>query len=81
VLYQTTNLKAGDVFEIYYIDAYWAKIRIKKDSPEADIIPSKIAQRCINSRLTEFDLYYFIRYNKLNMSPQIKDAYIKVWKR
>ncbi len=80
VLYQTTNLNTGDVFEIYYIDAFWAKIRIKKDSQEADIIPSKIAQRCISPSVAEFDLYYFIRYDKVNISPPIKDNYIKVWK-
>lgn len=80
VFYQTTNLNSGDVFEIYYIDAFWAKVKIKKDSPEADIIPSKIAQRCISPSVTEFDLYYFIRYDKLNTKPPIKDVYIKVWK-
>lgn len=80
VLYQTTNLNTGDVFEIYYLDAFWAKVKIKKDSPEADIIPSKIAQRCISPSVTEFDLYYFIRYDKVNTSPPMKDTYIKVWK-
>lgn len=79
VLYQTTNFNTGDVFEIYYIDAYWAKIKVKKDSPEADIIPSKIAQRCISPSVSEFDLYYFIRYDKVNLSPPIKDTYIKIW--
>lgn len=79
-LYHTTNLNTGDVFEIYYMDAYWAKMKIKKDGQEADMIPSKIAQRSISPSLTEFDLYYFIRYDKVNGSPPIKDTYIKVWK-
>src|SRR5690606_19466277 len=60
VLYQTTDLNTGDVFEIYYIDAYWAKVKVKKDSPEAEIVPSKIAQRCISPSVNEFDLYCFV---------------------
>ena len=80
VLYQTTNRNSGDVFEIYYIDAFWAKVKIKNGSQEADIIPSKIAQRCINPSATEFNLYYFVRYDKVNVNPKIKDPYIKVWK-
>lgn len=78
VLYETTNLNTGDVFEIYYIDAYWAKIKIKRNSPEVDIIPSKIAQRCISPSVSEFDLYCFIGYEKINMSPKIKDKYIRI---
>lgn len=79
-LYQTTNLNTGDVFEIYYLDAYWTKVKVKKDSPEADMIPSKIAQRCISPSVSEFDLYSFIKADKVNKNPQIKDKYIKEWK-
>jgi len=81
LLYQTTDLNTGDVFEIYYIDAYWAKVKVKKDSPEADIIPSKIAQRCISPSVNEFDLYCFVSYDKVEMKPKIKDPHIKIWKR
>jgi hypothetical protein len=79
-LYQTTNLNNADVYEIYYIDAFWARVKIKKDSPEADIIPSNIAQRCISPSVIEFDLYYFVGYEKVNTSPLIRDSCIKVWK-
>jgi hypothetical protein len=81
VLYQTTDLNTGDVFEIYYIDAYWAKVKVKKDSPEAEIVPSKIAQRCISPSVNEFDLYCFVSSDKVESNPKIKDPHIKVWKK
>jgi hypothetical protein len=81
ILYQTTNLNTGDVFEIYYLDAYWAKLKIKKGTIQETMIPSRIAERCISPSVTEFDLYYFIKYDKLNTSPPIKDMYMKVWKK
>lgn len=79
-LYQTTNLNTGNVFEIYYLDAHWAKVKVKRDSPEADMIPSKIAQRSISPNVNEFDLYCFIKADKVDENPQIKDTCIKVWK-
>lgn len=79
--YQTTNLNTGDIFEIYYLDAYWGRIKVKTGSLEADMIPSKIAQRSISPNLTAFDLYYFIRSNKIDMKPKIKDSNITIWKK
>jgi hypothetical protein len=79
VLYQTSNLNTGDVFEIYYLDAYWAKVKVKKDSPEVDMIPSKIAQCCINKKVKEFDLYCFIKSDSIQRDPLIKDSRVKIW--
>jgi len=81
VLYKSTNLNTGDVFEIYYLDACWAKVKIKKESVESSIIPSRIAQRCISPNVTEFDLYCFIRSNEVQMNPQIQDPYITIWRK
>lgn len=81
VLYATTNLNTGDVFEIYFLDAYWAKAKVKAGSLEADLIPSKIAQRSISPSAKEFDLYCFVRCDSIRMNPKIKDPHIKVWKK
>lgn len=81
VLYETTNLNTGDVFEIYYLDAYWANVKVKAGSLDADLIPSKIAQRSISPSVKEFDLYCFIRYDRVQVSPKIKDPHIKIWKK
>jgi hypothetical protein len=79
-LYQTTNLNTGDVFEIYYLDAYWAKVKIKKDGQEVDMIPSIIAQRSISPSIDEFDLLCFIKADKVDINPKIKDPHIRIWK-
>jgi hypothetical protein len=79
-LYETTNRNTGDVFEIYYLDAYWARVTIETGSPEASIIPSRIAQTCISQNIKVFDLYCFIRCNNVQLSPQIKDPHIAIWK-
>jgi hypothetical protein len=81
VFYKTTNLNTGDVFEIYFIDAYWTKIKIRKGSLEADMIPGKIAQRCISPEAKEFSLYCFIKCNGVQKRPLIKDPHIIIWKR
>ena len=81
VLYQTTKLNTGDVFEIYYLDAYWIKTKINKESVEASMIPSRIVQTAISSDIKEFDLYYFIRFEDLQLNPKIKDPNIKEWKK
>jgi hypothetical protein len=80
-LYRTTDMNTGDVFEIYYIDAYWAKVQINKESIEASMIPSRIAQTAISSDGKAFDLYYFVTYDDLQTSPNFKDANIKIWKK
>lgn len=80
-LYKTTDFNSGDVFEIYYIDAYWAKIKIKKGTIEETMIPSRIAETSISPDVSEYDLYYFIRYNKMKISPQIRDSHIKGWRK
>ena len=81
VLYETTDLNTGDVFEIYYLDAHWAKVKIKKGTVEETMIPSRIAETSINPDVKEFDLYYFISNDKLDINPKIKDPHIKVWKK
>jgi hypothetical protein len=81
VLYKTTNFNTGDVFEIYYLDAHWAKVKIKKGTTAETMIPSRIAETSINPDIKEFDLYYFINDDKVDMAPKIKDSYIKVWKK
>ena len=81
VLYQTTNLNTGEVFEIYYLDAYWAKVKIKKGTIQETMIPSRIAETAISPSVKEFDLYYFVGYDKLDAAPKIKDPNIKVWKK
>ena len=80
-LYKTTDMNTGDVFEIYYIDAYWAKVKINKESVEASMVPSRIAETAISPDVKEFDLYYFVRYDNLQINPKIKDPNIKVWKK
>lgn len=80
-LYQTTNLNTGDVFEIYYLDAYWAKVKVKTGSLEADLVPSKIAQRSINPNIKMFNLYCFVKYDSVQMAPKIQDPCIKIWKK
>lgn len=80
VLYETTNKNSGDVFEIYYMDAYWAKIKVKKGSVKADLIPGRIAQMCISPNVSEFDLYCFIRCDNLRLAPPIKAQNIRIWK-
>lgn len=77
-LYYTTNINTGDVFEVYYLDAYWAKIKILKNSPQADIVPGKIAQRCISLDAATFDLYYFIKADKVEQCPAIKDRHLNM---
>ena len=81
VFYKTTNLNTGDIFEIYFIDAYRTKIKIRKGSLEADMIPGKIAQRCISPEAKEFSLYCFIKCNSVQEHPLIKDPHIMIWKR
>lgn len=80
-LYKTTNLNTGDVFTIYYLDAYWAKVKIKKGTIQETMIPSRIAETAISPDIKEFDLYYFMRCDSVQVNPQIKDPYIKVWKK
>lgn len=80
-LYKTTNLNTGDVFTIYYLDAYWAKVKIKKGTIQETMIPSRIAETAISPDIKEFDLYYFVRCDSVQANPQIKDPYIKVCKK
>jgi len=81
VLYQTTNLNTGDVFEVYYLDAHWAKVKIKRGTVEETMIPSRIAETSISPDVKEFDLYYFISNDKVDMNPKLKDPHIKIWKK
>lgn len=81
ILYQTTNLNTGEVFEIYYLDAYWAKIKIKKGTIQETMIPSRIAETAIEAGIKEYDLYYFVSYDMINTAPKINDSNIRVWKR
>jgi len=81
IFYQTTNINTGDVFKICYLDAYWAKVKVKKESVESSMIPSRIAQVCISPDVTEFDLYCFIRGNEVQMNPPIDDPDIGIWEK
>lgn len=80
VLYKTTNVNSQDVFEIYYLDAYWARIKVKTGSVEADWIPSRIAEIALSSGIKELNLYCFIRCDSLQMNLKIKDPHVHVWK-
>lgn len=80
-LYQTTNENTGEVFEIYYLDAYWGKIKIKKGTMQETMVPSRIAEVCISPSVKGFDLYYFIRCSSYKVHPKIKDPHIRVWKK
>jgi hypothetical protein len=76
-LYET-NLNTGEVFEIYYLDACWARIKIKKGTIAETMIPSRIAEISIDPSLKEFDLYYFLRIYNHNVGSSIKQDGIAV---
>ena len=76
-LYQTTNSNSSEVYEIYCIDAYWAKVKIETDGVGASLIPSRIAQTSVTVK--EFDLHYFLRGSSTTFKP-LKEPNIKVWK-
>jgi hypothetical protein len=78
-LYRTANANTGDVFEIYYMEAMWAKTKVNKESVEASMIPSRISQVAISPQLKTFDLYYFVKCETLKLHPKITDRNVKVW--
>jgi hypothetical protein len=78
-LYYITNLNSAEVYEIYFIDAYWARIKMQTNSIEASMIPSRVAQTSITA--TEFTLYYFVSSKNIKLNPSIKDSHVKLWKK
>lgn len=79
MLYETTDINDAEVFNIYYIDADWARIPVNKDSVESSNVPGKIAERCIKSNVQWYNVYYCIKYYNFEDYPIISDDCIQVW--
>src|SRR5438874_1177149 len=94
IVYLITSLQLGaqNCIDTINIKGYYVVKRIaselapeinknKNGTVEETMIPSRIAETSINPDVKEFDLYYFISNDKLDINPKIKDPHIKVWKK
>lgn len=79
LFYYNTDINGSEMYEVYFIDACWAKLKVKKGSIQHIRIPSRIAETSITEK--EFDLYYFLKSIKVDYNPVVKDPKISIWKK
>jgi hypothetical protein len=77
--YTTTDSLSNSFFEIYYFDAFWAKIKIKKGSFQAHLVPNRQVQKMDFTKSNYFDLFYFLKNESPILDKQINEKNIIRW--